>query len=115
MTNRNSTGVYRTRMTSPRKPASAEAPRELLWALVKAQGLDTAVPAAIEIVERAPLASVGCFRGDLLRGLMEVPNGFWGRNPDLYDRYRDAVRAGASARRELSADARMEFWSPLDL
>lgn len=87
---------------------------DLLVALVQVSRLPVVVPAVLEIVERDPLTSAGCFRGDLLRGLMEVPGGFWGRYPALHDRYLGALRAGAAARRRLPYDARMEFWSVLD-
>jgi hypothetical protein len=86
----------------------------LLVALVSSSRLSTVVEAAIELVERDPLTSAGCFRGDLLRGLMEVPGSFWRRAPDLYDRYRQALRAGAAARRRMPVLERMEFWSALD-
>jgi hypothetical protein len=71
------------------------------------------VPLVIDVVANEPLASAGRFSGDLLRGLMAVPSRFWSRNPELYGRYRAALRAGALARRRLSYDARMEFWSEL--
>jgi hypothetical protein len=86
----------------------------LLVALMSSSRLSTVVEAAIEIVERDPLASAGCFRGDLLRGLMEVSGSFWRRAPDLYDRYRQVLRAGAALRRRMPAMERMEFWSALD-
>ena len=69
----------------------------------------------LEIVGASPLASAGCFRGDLLRGLMEVPGSFWGTRPDLYERYRSALRAAAAQRRQLPREERMEFWSRLDV
>jgi CDI immunity proteins len=87
---------------------------DLLVALVSSSRLSSAVAPAIEMVERDPLASAGCFRGDLLRGLMEVPGSFWRRAPDLYDRYRRALRAGAALRRRMPQQERMEFWSALD-
>lgn len=101
---------------SPPAGAHGAAPsrRDLLVALVHGAGLDAAVAAALDVVERDPLATAGCFRGDLLRGLMEVPGCFWGRAPALYDRYRRALRAGAERRRRLPACERMEFWSRLD-
>jgi hypothetical protein len=87
---------------------------DLLRALLHAQGLEDAVPAVVEIVERDPLASAGCFPGDLLRGLMSVPGPFWNSDPSLYERYRASLRAGALARRRMSYQERMEFWSVLD-
>jgi hypothetical protein len=86
----------------------------MLVALVSSSRLSTVVEPAIEIVERDPLASAGCFQGDLLRGLMEVPGSFWRRAPDLYDRYRQALRAGAALRRRMPPRERMEFWTALD-
>jgi len=62
-----------------------------------------------------PLARVHSFRGDLLRALMEVPNAFWAHHANLYEEYRQAVRRAALARRELSPEAREEFWSPLGI
>jgi len=88
--------------------------RELLVALVHGSCRAAVVAAALEIVERDPLATVGYFRGDLLRGLMEVPGGFWGVHPGLYDRYLAALRASADRRRRLPPGERMEFWSVLD-
>jgi hypothetical protein len=97
-----------------RPPSPHPSTLDLLAALVQVSRLPVVVPAALEIVERDPLTSAGCFRGDLLRGLMEVPGAFWGRYPDLHDRYLGALRAGAAARRRLAYDERMEFWSALD-
>jgi hypothetical protein len=87
---------------------------ELLVALVSSTRLSSVVEPAIELVELDPLASAGCFQGDLLRGLMEVPGSYWRRAPDLYDRYRRALRAGAALRRRMPPRERMEFWSALD-
>jgi hypothetical protein len=87
---------------------------DLLVALVHVSRLPVVVPAALDIVEREPLASAGCFQGDLLRGLMEVPGGFWGRYPTLYERYRRALRSGAATRRRQTYEERMSFWSVLD-
>lgn len=87
---------------------------ELLVALLEGWCLAAVVPLALVVVEENPLTSAGCFPGDLLRGLMEVPGGFWARYPRLYDRYREALRAGSWLRRGLPPDERMEFWSVLD-
>ena len=88
---------------------------ELLIALVNREDLEIAVPEALDVVARDPLTSVYLFRGDLLRGLMEVPNEFWGRHPNLFKLYRHAVRAGAEARLQLPSEARLAFWAPLEL
>jgi len=98
-----------------RPAAGRRADPDIVIALVRGRALATAVPDALALVERFPLASAGWFAGDVLRGLMEVPGGFWGRHPDLYDRYRTALRAGAEARRRLPAGERMVFWSALDV
>lgn len=90
-------------------------PRDLLVALVNGDKLETAVPQALEFVARDPLTIAHSFRGDLLRGLMEIPTEFWSRHPPLYDRYRQAVRAAAAGRLGLPPEARLEFWSPLEL
>jgi hypothetical protein len=87
--------------------------RELLTALLTGENLMAAVPFTLAIVERDPLASGGCFRGDLMRGLMEVSGHFWGRHQRLYERYVEALRAAAGARRLLPREERMVFWSPL--
>ena len=89
--------------------------RHLLVALVQEQWLEAVVPMTMEIVEGDPLESAGCFAGDLVRGLMEVPGHFWVRHPRLYERYRRALRSAAVARRQLTPEARMEFWSVLDV
>lgn len=86
----------------------------LLVALLRRQRLTLVIPRVLDILGQDPLASGGQFRGDLLRGLMEVPGRFWGRHPQLYERYRAALRAGASARRQLPAEQRLQFWGPLD-
>ena len=93
---------------------SARSPRaELLAALLRAEELQTVVPAVLDIVEAEPLASAGCFAGDLLRGLMELGGDFWGRHAALYARYREAVRRAAVLRRDLPPGARFGFWSPI--
>ena len=86
----------------------------LLRALLDGRGLEAGVPSALAVVERDPLASAGRFRGDLLRALMEVPASYWARQPGLYQRYRQVVRAAASLRRMLPPGERMRFWEPLD-
>jgi hypothetical protein len=88
---------------------------DLLRALVNGWCLGAAVPIALARVEHDPLTNAGCFDGDLMRGLMEVPGPFWGRYPQLYDRYREALRRSAALRRRMSAEERMKFWSPLEL
>jgi hypothetical protein len=95
------------------RPTRHASPRELLDALVSGVGLAGAVPATLDVLERDPLTAAARFPGDLLRALMEVPGGFWAPHPRLYDRYRAALRAGASARRRLPAAERMAFWEPL--
>ena len=87
---------------------------DLLVALVNGWCLAAVVPIVLDAVERDPLCSAGRFPGDLLRGLMEIPGGFWGQHPRMYDRYRNALRAGAALRRQLPAADRMRFWEPLD-
>lgn len=97
-------------------PARQPAPSpqyDLLIALVNGWRLASVVPEVMAVVEHDPLASAGTFRGDLLRGLMEVPGSFWSRQPRLFSRYRAAVRAGAMARRALPPDLRAEFWNAL--
>lgn len=90
------------------------APRDLLRELLAGTHLMAVVPMTLLLVERDPLASGGCFKGDLMRGLMEISGHFWGRHPRLYERYVRALRASASARRVLPREERMEFWSVLD-
>jgi hypothetical protein len=86
---------------------------EILSALVHGCCLAAAVPLALAQVERDPLMRVALFEGDLMRGLMEVPGAFWGRHPQLYDHYRQALRRSADLRRRLPVEERMCFWSPL--
>ena len=101
------------------EPASRDAVpcahHELLVKLVQGIDLEAAVPTALELVREDPLVSAGQFSGDVLRALMEVPNRFWSRHPHLFDRYREALRAGAAVRRGMPPDRRFEFWSPLDI
>ncbi len=87
----------------------------MLGALVDGTCTPSEVREALAKLANDPLAKVYAFRGDLLRALMEIPNFFWARNPALYEEYRGAVRAAALARRELPAEHRAEFWSPLPL
>lgn len=87
---------------------------QLLGALLCGESLETVVPRLLAVVEREPLASAGRFRGDVLRGLMEVPGSYWTRQPQLYQRYRHVVRAAASLRLLLPPEERMRFWEPLD-
>jgi hypothetical protein len=88
--------------------------RALLVSLLQRQRLAAVIPLVLDILVEDPLASGGRFPGDLLRGLMEVPNRFWGQHPQLYERYRLVLRAGASARRQLPPEERLQFWRPLD-
>lgn len=83
----------------------------LYAALRTGADLGNAVPAALDVLDRDPLASAGYFRGDLLRALIDLPPEFWRRNRELFRRYQAAVRAGAIARRCLPREERMEFWS----
>ena len=91
------------------------APRALLQALVQGSLLSEVVPRTLSILEQAPLASAGCFRGDLLRALLAVPATFWSRQPALYQRYRTVLHDGAALRWSLDPAERDEFWSSLDL
>lgn len=94
-------------------PLASVTRADLLVALVNGWCLAAVVPMSLDLVEADPLATAGHFNGDLLRGLMEVPGGFWGRNARLYDRYRLALRAAAARRRQLPPERRLEFWQPL--
>ena len=96
-------------------PVTPAAGRPLLAALVNREHLEAAVREAIELVGHDPLIMVASFPGDLLRALMEVPDEFWSRHPELYQQYRAAVRAGAQARLQLPAESRLAFWSPIEL
>jgi hypothetical protein len=89
--------------------------QHLLVALMRRSRLRAAVPAALALVERDPLASAGLFGGDLVRGLMEIPGSFWVRHPLLFARYRAALRACAAQRRSLPPERRLDFWAPLSL
>jgi hypothetical protein len=89
--------------------------RDLLAALVSGNCTQSEVEAALTTLAENPLVKVYAFRGDLLRGLMEIPTAFWARHPALYEEYRGRVRAAALLRRDLPAENRAEFWSPLAL
>lgn len=97
---------------SERPLADARA-TDLLDALLRREALAAAVPITLGLLQDDPLASGGQFRGDLLRALMEVKGDFWSRNERLYERYLEALRAAAAARRHLPPAERMEFWSTL--
>ncbi len=88
-----------------------EASADLLAAVLGGCDLHYVVPLLLDRVEMDPLASAGWFSGDLLRGLLEVPASFWARQPRLYARFRESLRAGAIARRGLPADERAHFWT----
>jgi hypothetical protein len=100
---------------TPHPASEVAAPDELLAAVLDGRCLSAVVPRALDVAERDPLTSAGCFPGDLVRGLMEVPGGFWGRHPWLYARYQSVLRASAAARRQLPPEQRMAFWGPLEL
>lgn len=87
--------------------------RAIIVALVKGTCSESEVCLSLTTLEDDPLTRVYAFRGDLLRALMEVPNAFWSRHPDLYEQYRETVRAGALARRNSPPETKAEFWSPL--
>ena len=84
---------------------------DLLAGALAARDLARIVPLLLERVERDPLASAGWFAGDLLRGLLEVPPSFWARQPRLYTRFRECLRAGAIARQALPEAERVYFWT----
>lgn len=84
---------------------------ELFAALQRRAELSEVVPLVLDVLERDPLASAGCFRGDLLRALIDLPAEFWRRDRVLFQRYQAAVRAGAIARRSLPSTERMDFWT----
>lgn len=102
------------RPMTPPAPVPALRGERLLRALLTGTGLELAVPTALAAVERDPLATCGRFRGDTLRGLMEVPGLFWTRHPRWYARYLVALRTAAGARRRLPEEERMEFWNTME-
>jgi hypothetical protein len=87
--------------------------KELAHAIARGLCLPPLVRRLIDVVEAEPLASAGWFPGDLLRSLIEIPEWFWRQEPELFARYRRALRAAASARRELPPDERLDFWRPI--
>jgi hypothetical protein len=92
------------------RPIAALTATDLLEALERTWCLHCVVPRTLDLLAADPLTSAGHFRGDLLRGLLEVPTAFWSRHPRLYARYQDALRAGALARRALPIEQRLDFW-----
>jgi hypothetical protein len=102
----------RLRNMLPRKPSELSE-KELAHAIARGLCLRPLVQRLLDIVEADPLASAGWFSGDLLRSLIDVPEWFWRQNAESDRRYRDALRAGATARRNLPMDQRMEFWSAI--
>jgi hypothetical protein len=103
----------RSKQMDRRRVARTSRSNLLVW-LIQRRRLAMVIPLVLDILEEDPLSSAGQFRGDLLRGLMDVPGRFWGRHPELYERYRAALRAGASARRQLPLEERLQFWGPLE-
>jgi CDI immunity proteins len=96
-----------------RRRPSELTPKELAQVTARGLCLPVLVQRLLEIVEADPLASAGWFAGDLLRSLTGVPEWFWRRHAALYERYREALRGGAAARRALPPDQRLEFWSSI--
>lgn len=97
----------------PRQPLESVTLGDVLDALINGWSLPVVVPVAIEVTEGDPLATAGRFRGDILRGLMEVPGHFWSCHPPLYERYRGVLRTGAVRRRGMTPEERIQFWKPL--
>ncbi|HEU4698659.1 MAG TPA: hypothetical protein VFS40_05730 [Gemmatimonadales bacterium] len=91
-------------------PAPAD---RLFTALAEWRRRPEVVRDALELLEAAPLASAGHFRGDLLRRLMDLPSSYWARQPAQYARYRAVVRAAALLRRALPEAERHAFWGDL--
>jgi hypothetical protein len=87
--------------------------KELAHAIARGLCLPPLVRRLLDLVEPNPLASAGWFAGDLLRSLTDMPGWFWRRHPELHDRYREALRAAAAARRALPPDQRLEFWGSI--
>ena len=85
--------------------------RDLFAAVRAGDDLAAVVPLVLERLESDPLASAGWFPGDLLRALLELPGSFWARHPRLWIRFREALRAGAAARRGLPDESRVLFWT----
>lgn len=102
------------RSLTPAAPLPVLRNEALLTALLTGAGLERAVPTALAVVERDPLATCGRFRGDAMRALMEVPGLFWARHPRWHARYLTALRSAAHARRRLPDGERMEFWNTLE-
>lgn len=88
-----------------------ESNADLLKALHYHAELHAVVPMVLDAIEQDPLVSAGSFRGDLLRALIELPATFWHDDPESFQRYKAAVRAGAIARLELPRSERMAFWT----
>ena len=102
----------RLRTILNRKPSELSL-KELTHAIARGLCLTPLVDRTLDIVEAHPLATAGWFAGDLLRSLVDVPEWFWRRHPDMHERYRAVLRAAAVARRDLPPDQRMEFWTPI--
>jgi hypothetical protein len=100
-------------LRAPVRRAAHPDPTAILYDLVGGRRLAIVVPAALELVEREPLASGGFFRGDILRGLMEVPGHFWWRSPDLLERYACALQAAVTLRLSLTAADWARFCAPI--
>jgi hypothetical protein len=95
------------------RTASELSLKELTHAIARGLCLAPLVRRALDLVETQPLASAGWFAGDLLRGLVDVPQWFWRRHSEMHDRYRAVLREAAAARRNLPPEQRMDFWNPI--
>jgi hypothetical protein len=96
----------------PRRRVAPEL-RETYNALAEGHDRTAAIARALDALDRDPLASAGAFPGDLIRRLMDLPPSLWRNEPVLYERYRSAVRAAASARRGAPPAVRRGFWRDL--
>ena len=108
------TAGHATQSLTPAAPSPVLRGEALLAALLSGASLERAVPTALAVVDRDPLATCGRFKGDAMRALMDVPGLFWARHPRWHARYLTALRSAAGARRRLPDAERMEFWNTLD-
>jgi hypothetical protein len=78
--------VAKTGFAVRRKPLAALTDEDLRVGLEQQIGLDYLVSITIDRLHGSPLLEARLYPGDLLDSLLNVPAGFWAKNPDLRHR-----------------------------
>lgn len=68
------------------KPIGELSNDDIRMLITQSIGLEVLVSEALDTLEEDPLISAGLYRGDLLAGILNVPNTFWENNKKLNNR-----------------------------